>query len=164
VNAQEVFAALKLHGLKLATAESCTGGMIAAAITDIPGSSHVFDRGFVTYSNDAKFEMLGVPPEMIQKHGAVSEDVARAMADGALRLSKADIAVSVTGIAGPTGGSVDKPVGLVWIAVSTRAGNEITAHETFGSIGRMQIRNKARDRALELVLAMLNQSGRQKIT
>ncbi len=101
-------------GRMLATAESCTGGMIAAACTELAGSSQWFERGFVTYSNDAKHEMLGVPSELIAANGAVSEPVARAMAMGAIERSHANVAVAVTGIAGPTGGSADKPVGTVW--------------------------------------------------
>ena len=100
----------------LATAESCTGGMIAAACTDMSGSSQWFERGFVTYSNDAKAEMLGVPAALIEQDGAVSESVARAMADGALTHSRAQVSLAVTGVAGPTGGSADKPVGTVWFA------------------------------------------------
>ncbi len=100
----------------LATAESCTGGMIAAACTDLSGSSQWFERGFVTYSNEAKAEMLGVPPGLIEQHGAVSEPVARAMADGALAHSRAQVSLAVTGVAGPTGGSEAKPVGTVWFA------------------------------------------------
>ena len=106
----------------LATAESCTGGMIAAACTDLPGSSAWFERGFVTYSNEAKSDMLGVPAELIATHGAVSEPVAHAMAAGALAHSKARLAVSVTGVAGPTGGSAAKPVGTVWFGWCTPAG------------------------------------------
>jgi nicotinamide-nucleotide amidase len=101
-------------GWMLATAESCTGGMIAAACTDLSGSSNWFERGFVTYSNEAKTEMLGVDPALIQAHGAVSEVVARAMAFGAVRHSRAQVSVAVTGVAGPTGGSKEKPVGTVW--------------------------------------------------
>ena len=100
----------------LATAESCTGGMIAAACTDLSGSSQWFERGFVTYSNEAKAEMLAVPPGLIEEHGAVSESVARAMADGALAHSRAQVSLAVTGIAGPTGGTEAKPVGTVWFA------------------------------------------------
>ena len=100
----------------LATAESCTGGMIAAACTDLSGSSQWFERGFVTYSNEAKAEMLGVPPGLIEQHGAVSEPVARAMADGALAHSRAQVSLAVTGVAGPTGGTEAKPVGTVWFA------------------------------------------------
>lgn len=114
--AAEVLAVLGTMGLKAAVAESCTGGMVAAAMTSIAGSSSVVERGFVTYSNDAKVEMLGVPPEMIATHGAVSEAVARAMAEGALRHSRAQVAVAITGIAGPGGGTIDKPVGLVHFA------------------------------------------------
>jgi len=102
----------------LATAESCTGGLIAAALTAIAGSSDVVDRGFVTYSNDAKNQMIGVPMALIEAHGAVSEDVARAMAEGALLRSRAAMAISVTGVAGPGGGSTDKPVGLVWFGLA----------------------------------------------
>ena len=101
---------------RLATAESCTGGMIAAACTDLSGSSQWFERGFVTYSNEAKAEMLGVPPGLIEQHGAVSEPVARAMADGALAHSRAQVSLAVTGVAGPTGGTEAKPVGTVWFA------------------------------------------------
>ena len=99
----------------LATAESCTGGMIAAACTDLAGSSQWFDRGFVTYSNEAKTEMLGVPAELIAKHGAVSEEVVRAMAEGAIRHSHAQVSIAVTGVAGPGGGTAEKPVGTVWV-------------------------------------------------
>jgi nicotinamide-nucleotide amidase len=110
----ELAAALEGRGWMLAAAESCTGGQIAAACTDISGSSKWFERGFVTYSDEAKSQMLGVDPALIQAHGAVSEAVARAMAAGAVRLSSAQVGVAVTGIAGPTGGSAEKPVGTVW--------------------------------------------------
>ncbi|HYZ24492.1 MAG TPA: nicotinamide-nucleotide amidohydrolase family protein [Rhodopila sp.] len=116
--AESLLAACRAKGVMLATAESCTGGLIAAALTAIAGSSDVVDRGFVTYSNDAKHRMLGVPFELIAAHGAVSEPVARAMAEGALRNSAAQLAVSVTGVAGPSGGSVEKPVGLVWLGLA----------------------------------------------
>ena len=112
---QQLAAKLTEKGWMLATAESCTGGMVAAACTDLAGSSQWFDRGFVTYSNEAKTEMLGVPAELIAKHGAVSEEVVRAMAEGAIRHSRAQVSIAVTGIAGPGGGSVDKPVGTVWV-------------------------------------------------
>jgi PncC family amidohydrolase len=111
LKARGLLDAFKVGRLKLATAESCTGGLIAAILTEVPGSSVVLERGFVTYSNEAKTEMLGVPAELIGKHGAVSEPVARAMAQGAIAHSRADISVSVTGIAGPDGGSAEKPVG-----------------------------------------------------
>jgi len=109
-----ISSALLARGQMLATAESCTGGMIAAACTDLAGSSQWFERGFVSYSNAAKTELLGVPASLIDTHGAVSEPVARAMAEGAVRHSGAQVSVAVTGIAGPTGGSADKPVGTVW--------------------------------------------------
>lgn len=127
------------RGKVIATAESCTGGMIAAGLTDIAGASSVLDRGFVTYSNAAKTEMIGVPTALIEAHGAVSEAVARAMAEGALAASRADVAIAVTGIAGPGGGSAEKPVGLVHLALASRRG---TAHRAqhFGSIGRAQVR------------------------
>ena len=113
--AEDLLAALRGQGRMLATAESCTGGLIAALFTEIPGSSDVFERGFITYSNTAKMQMLGVPRDMLDTYGAVSEQVARAMAQGALAHSQAAVAVAVTGIAGPGGGSADKPVGTVWL-------------------------------------------------
>ena len=112
---KQLAAKLTEKGWMLATAESCTGGMIAAACTDLAGSSQWFDRGFVTYSNEAKTEMLGVPAELIAKHGAVSEEVVRAMAEGAIRHSRAQVSIAVTGVAGPAGGTVEKPVGTVWV-------------------------------------------------
>ena len=115
----QISAQLLTRGWMLATAESCTGGMIAAACTDLAGSSQWFERGFVTYSNAAKTELLGVPAALIEAHGAVSEPVARAMATGAVARSHAQVAVAVTGVAGPTGGSADKPVGTVWFGWST---------------------------------------------
>ncbi len=119
----EQLASLLIHrGWQLATAESCTGGMIAAACTDLAGSSSWFERGFVTYSNAAKHDSLGVPQDLIAQHGAVSEAVARAMAQGALAHSQAQVAVAVTGVAGPTGGSAAKPVGTVWFGFATPAG------------------------------------------
>jgi nicotinamide-nucleotide amidase len=121
---------LKSRGLTMATAESCTGGLIAGACTEVSGSSDWFERGFVTYSNAAKTELLGVPAELIAQHGAVSEPVARAMATGALAHSPAQLAVAVTGVAGPTGGSVDKPVGTVWFGWATPAGS-FTEHQRF---------------------------------
>ena len=118
--------ALHGAGLKLATAESCTGGLIAAACTAVAGSSDWFERGFVTYSNEAKTEMLGVDAALIEAHGAVSAEVAQAMADGALQHSRADLAVAVTGIAGPSGATPGKPVGTVWLAVAQRgAGTQV---------------------------------------
>jgi nicotinamide-nucleotide amidase len=120
--AEELGRRCKERGLRIATAESCTGGLVAAAVTAIAGSSGWFERGFVTYSNEAKREMLGVPPALIDAHGAVSEPVARAMVEGALARSSADCAVSVTGVAGPGGGSAAKPVGMVCFAWQLRGG------------------------------------------
>ena len=129
--AADVLAALRRRGWMAATAESCTGGLVAATLTEIAGSSDVVERGFVTYSNAAKTQMLGVPEAMITAHGAVSEAVARAMAQGALAHSPANIAVSVTGIAGPGGGSVEKPVGLVWFGCALRGGAVRTVSHVF---------------------------------
>jgi nicotinamide-nucleotide amidase len=134
----------------LVTAESCTGGMIAAALTDIAGSSLVVERGFVTYSNAAKTELLGVDAAIIQAKGAVSAEVAAAMAYGALQHSHADIAVSVTGIAGPDGGSAEKPVGLVWFGLA--AGGETTMERHVFAGDRAAIRRQATERALGLLL------------
>lgn len=152
--AAEVFALLLERGLKLTTAESCTGGMVAAAITDIAGSSKVFERGFVTYSNESKTELLGVAASLLALHGAVSAEVAVAMAEGALSHSHADLAVSITGIAGPDGGSAEKPVGLVNFAVATRKATK-HAEQRFGKLTRSEIRIKATAFALSLVLDQL---------
>jgi nicotinamide-nucleotide amidase len=119
---------LKLKKLKLATAESCTGGLISAAVTEITGSSDVFDRGFVTYSNQAKIDMLGVSPVTLEIHGAVSEQTAAEMCLGALKNSLADVALSVTGVAGPTGGTTEKPVGLVYIGVASKSETKVFKH------------------------------------
>ena len=119
-DAASLLNACRAEGIRLATAESCTGGLIAGVLTAIPGSSDVVERGFVTYSNEAKNELLGVPMELISSVGAVSEPVAQRMAEGALQRSHADIAVSVTGVAGPGGGSAEKPVGLVWFGLAQR--------------------------------------------
>ncbi len=140
----------------IATAESCTGGLIAAALTDVSGSSAVVDRGFVTYSNEAKTEMLAVPAELISWCGAVSAEVAGAMAAGAVRNSRADIAVSVTGIAGPTGGSAEKPVGLVWFGLADDAGHVRVERRVFAQGSRDFVRAKATETALHLLLTKLN--------
>lgn len=150
--AAQILVLYRKNALVIATAESCTGGMIAAAITDIPGSSDVLDRGFVTYSNAAKTEMLGVPADLIADHGAVSEPVARAMAEGALARSAADVAVSVTGIAGP-GGSAVKPEGLVCFGLARRGRETRVDTVAFGALGRGAVRQAARDHALQLLLA-----------
>ncbi len=129
--AERVLLVCRRQGLRVATAESCTGGLIAAALTAIAGSSDVVDRGFVTYSNEAKTEMLGVPADMIGRFGAVSTEVARAMAGGALARSLATLTVSVTGVAGPGGGSPEKPVGLVHFGVARKGFDTVTEHHVF---------------------------------
>ncbi len=148
--AAEVLAAARAQGLRIATAESCTGGMVAAALTDIPGSSDVFDCGFVTYSNAAKQRMLGVTSASLARFGAVSEQVAIEMAEGAIRNSVADIAVSITGIAGP-GGSEHKPEGRVCFAVACRDGKTTAMTRDFGALGRGKVRIAARNTALKLI-------------
>ncbi len=157
--ARRTIFALKSRGVMLVSAESCTGGLIAALMTEVPGSSAVFDRGFVTYSNDAKADLLGVPETLIKRVGAVSSDVARAMAAGALARSQAGIAVSVTGIAGPDGATSSKPVGLVYIAVAQRGDQPVSHEYKFGSIGRVQVRISAVREALRLVEHSLGERG-----
>jgi nicotinamide-nucleotide amidase len=155
VLAQSVLQGAREEGLHLATAESCSGGLIAGLLTEIPGSSDVLERGFITYSNAAKHEMLGVPVALLEKHGAVSEAVARAMAEGALAHSGAQLAVAVTGIAGPGGGTAEKPVGLVHIAAA-RQGRD-TQHEEhrFADSGRSEVRLKTVAAALMLLRQLL---------
>ena len=143
-------------GLKIATAESCTGGLVAALLTEISGSSSVMERGFVTYSNEAKIELIGVPAELIAAHGAVSEPVARAMAEGALAHSRADVAVGITGVAGPTGGTATKPVGLVHFGLARKGAATIHLERRYGDLGRETIRR----RAVEDALALLEQAVR----
>jgi len=157
--AEEVLQKARAPGLKIATAESCTGGLVAAALTSIAGSSDVFERGFVTYSNEAKEEMLGVESDLLEKYGAVSREVAIAMAEGALRHSPAHLSVAVTGIAGPGGGSAEKPVGLVHFAAARKmsnqpshAGSTIHEEKRFGEIGRDAIRTQSVEVALRLLL------------
>jgi nicotinamide-nucleotide amidase len=154
--ARQVLAKCRVEGIMVATAESCTGGMIAAALTDIAGSSAVVDRGFVTYSNEAKREMLGVREATLQAHGAVSEETAREMAMGALRHSRAGIAVSVTGIAGPDGGSLEKPVGLVWFGLAQEGRETVAEKRLFDNRGRAFIRSESVKTALGMVLAALD--------
>lgn len=149
--AAELVVSFGRRGVVVATAESCTGGLIAASITDVPGSSAVLDRGFVTYSNAAKMEMLGVEEETLMKHGAVSREVAAQMAEGALATSHADVAVAVTGIAGPDGGSAGKPVGLVHFARAGRSGPTRSEHHVFSG-DRAAIRRATVRRALELLM------------
>ncbi len=139
------------RGLLLATAESCTGGLIAGLITSIAGSSDVFDAGFITYSNAAKTRMIGVPPELIARVGAVSEEVARAMAQGALDNSRADLAIAVTGVAGPGGGTVAKPVGLVHCAAVSRNGTALHHALKLGGIGRDAIRLETVQHSIEML-------------
>ena len=139
--------------LTIAAAESCTGGLLAATLTEIPGSSDVFDRGFVTYSNDAKTAMLGVPVELLASFGAVSHETAQAMASGALAQAGVDLAVAITGIAGPGGAMPGKPVGLVYLAAASRGGALIHEERQFGEIGRAQVRLAS----VGLALAMLRE-------
>ncbi len=141
-------------GLKIATAESCTGGLIAARLTEIPGSSDIFERGFVTYSNQAKTELLGVPAPLIAEHGAVSEEVALAMARGALAQSPADVAIATTGIAGPGGGTAEKPVGLVYIAAARGGGGEYVQRHIFEG-DRDSVRLASVKAALALALRLV---------
>jgi len=150
--AEYILSDFRRRGLKLAAAESCTGGLVTALLTEIAGSSDVVERGFVTYSNAAKHELLGVPDEMLAAHGAVSEPVARAMAEGALAHSSADVAVAVTGVAGPDGGTAAKPVGLVHFAAARRGGEILHRECRFGDIGRSQVRLTSVREALQLVL------------
>ncbi len=150
MNVADLLDRAKAQGVMIATAESCTGGMVAAALTDIPGSSAVVDRGFVTYTNTAKQQMLGVQPETLEAHGAVSEPVACEMAEGALRHSQAQLAVSITGIAGP-GGSEFKPEGRVCFGLAVdRMPTHVETIE-FGALGRDKVRVAARDHALNLL-------------
>jgi len=149
--ARKVIAQAFARGRMVSTAESCTGGLVAGALTDVAGSSAVVERGFVTYSNAAKARMLGVPEDLIDAHGAVSEPVARAMAEGAVANSDASVSVAVTGIAGPGGGSEQKPVGLVHFAASGPAGL-IHVEKRFGDIGRTEVRLESVRTALRLLL------------
>jgi nicotinamide-nucleotide amidase len=153
--ARDLLAAARSKEMQIVTAESCTGGLIAALLTEIPGSSDVVERGFVTYSNEAKQDLLGVPADLIQAHGAVSEPVCRAMALGALKNSRAKLSVAVTGIAGPGGGSAEKPVGLVYIAAARLAGDVVVQEYRFGDIGRDQVRLGAVEKALKLLRTCL---------
>lgn len=141
----------RARALRLATAESCTGGLVAGALTEIAGSSDVFDRGFVTYSNAAKQQMLGVPADILRDHGAVSAETAEAMARGALAKSGADLVVAITGVAGPGGGTPDKPVGLVRFAAATRAGALVHAERRYGDIGRAEVRIQSVLQALAML-------------
>lgn len=147
---------LKANGLSIATAESCTGGLIAASLAAVPGASAALERGFVTYSNEAKTEMLGVPAALIEAHGAVSREVALAMAEGALMHSRANIAVAVTGIAGPDGGSEGKPVGLVHIAAARLGGETLHEEKRYGDLGRHEVQARTVLDALALLRRLLD--------
>jgi len=153
--AQAIIDKAGANGVMIVTAESCTGGMIASALTDVPGSSAVVDRAFVTYSNEAKHEMLGVPNALIARHGAVSAQVARAMAAGALKRSRADISVAVTGVAGPGGGNLEKPVGLVWFGVKTPDKPTRIERRVFAQGSRDFVRSKATETAMRFLLGQL---------
>lgn len=142
-------------GLLIATVESCTGGLVSGILTEIPGSSKVLERGFVTYSNAAKAEVLGVPEAVLKEHGSVSEPTARAMAEGALRISPVDITVALTGIAGPDGGGSGKPVGLVHMATASKHGPTVHDAPRFGDLGRTQVRLKSVERALHMLLEQI---------
>ncbi|WP_284311665.1 CinA family protein [Labrys miyagiensis] len=155
--ARDVLAACRTKGLLVATAESCTGGLVAGALTAIPGSSDVVDRGFVTYSNEAKAQMLGVSPALIARDGAVSESVAFAMAEGAVNHSRADVAVSTTGVAGPGGGTATKPVGLVHFAAWSRQGPRLHVERRFGDLSRSEIRKRSVEQALELLMKLVEE-------
>ena len=152
-HARAVLEACEKRALMLATAESCTGGMVASTLVDIPGSSRVVERGFVTYSNAAKTDLLGVPSDLIEANGAVSEPVARAMAEGALANAPVQLAVAITGVAGPGGGTQEKPEGLVHFACAAKAAETFHARIEFGAIGRSHVRTHSVRQALEMLLA-----------
>ncbi|HEU4659419.1 MAG TPA: CinA family protein [Pseudolabrys sp.] len=149
--ARAVLAVCQKKKLTLATAESCTGGLVAATLTEIPGSSFVFDRGFVTYSNEAKQQMLGVPPTLIDTYGAVSAECAEAMAKGAVAHASVQLAISITGIAGPAGAVPGKPIGLVFFAAASRSGRLIGREHRYGDIGRNKVREKSALEALSML-------------
>ena len=149
--AKRVLDLFRARGLKVATAESCTGGLVAATLTEIAGSSDVVDCGFVTYSNAAKQAMLRVPAATLKRHGAVSGETAAAMAAGALKNSQADLAVAITGIVGPGGGTTEKPVGLVYLAAASRDGRRLARTRRYGKIGRRRVRQRSVAEALELL-------------
>jgi nicotinamide-nucleotide amidase len=152
--AAKVLEACRARGWRIATAESCTGGLVAAALTEIAGSSDVVECGFVVYSNAAKEAMLGVPAATLKRHGAVSAETAAAMAAGALKRSPVDLAVSITGIAGPGGGTAQKPVGLVYFAAASRDGRRLQRRRLFGKIGRRRVRERSVVEALAMLLAL----------
>jgi nicotinamide-nucleotide amidase len=149
--ARRVLDLCRVRGLHVATAESCTGGLVAGALTDIAGSSDVVDSGFVTYSNEAKQAMLGVSAATLKRHGAVSRETAAAMVKGALKNSLADIAVAITGIAGPGGGTKEKPVGLVYFAAARRGSKRLRLRRLYGNIGRSRVRAHSVAQALAML-------------
>ena len=151
----KLFEYLKQNNLTISTAESCTGGMIASAITNVSGASGFFGAGVVTYSNEAKAKLIGVNKETLDKYGAVSEQTAKEMAEGVLMLGEADVAVAVTGIAGPTGGTVEKPVGLVYMGIAQR-GKNTKAYENLFSGQRDEVRHKSVCKALELIIEQID--------
>ncbi|MBB6309733.1 CinA family protein [Xanthobacter tagetidis] len=151
-HAESVLAAFRAKGLMLATVESCTGGLVAGALTAVAGSSDVVERGFVTYSNRAKSELVGVPEAVLAAYGAVSEQTARAMAEGAIARAPVQAAVSVTGVAGPGGGSTEKPVGLVHFGCAVVGGETVHRRMLFGELGRDEIRRRSVLVALDLLL------------
>jgi nicotinamide-nucleotide amidase len=157
--AKSVLDACRARGLKVATAESCTGGLVAGALTDIAGSSDVVDRGFVTYSDEAKQQMLGVPADTIKQYGAVSRETAEAMVRSALGNANADLAVAITGIAGPGGGSADKPVGLVHFAAASRDGMLTHKEMRYGELGRIGVRRKSVLQALLMLKTVAEKTG-----
>ena len=157
-DAEALLVELQRLSLRIATAESCTGGLLIGLLTEIPGASATVERGFVTYSDDAKVELLGVGDRLIDEFGAVSDEVARAMAEGALARSPVEIAISITGIAGPDGGSPEKPVGLVFVAAAPRGRPTLARECRFGSIGRTEIRLASVRAAIALARSALTSS------
>jgi len=155
-HAEQLLARGRSAKLTLATAESCTAGLIAATLGAVPGASNMLERGFITYSNTAKTEVLGVPGELIASKGAVSAEVARAMAEGALKHSRADLAIAVTGIAGPDGASPDKPVGLVHLAAARRGGARLHEERRFGDIGRERVQAETVLAAFDLIARLID--------
>ena len=159
-DAEALLGELQRRALLIATAESCTGGLLSALLTEVPGSSGMVERGYVTYSNASKSELLGVPDDLIARYGAVSEEVARAMAEGALARTPAHIAVSVTGIAGPDGGSPEKPIDLVYVGVAAKDLETRTQEYRFGDIGRCEVRLASVRAALKLAHAAVGPGRR----
>jgi len=152
----------RTRGMRVAAAESCTGGLLAAAFTAIAGSSDVFECSFVTYSNEAKQQLLGVPAATLRRYGAVSAETASAMAKGALKRSSADCAVSITGIAGPSGGSKKKPVGLVHFVAASRTGKKLARRRMFGNVGRQRVRELSALEALALLARLVQERRRPR--